>query len=180
MRKTLFLLVIVLLIVSSCKKDESVVETIKDEMEKGIYPDIILENAEYHIGEDGSSPIYMTAGKITFYSKDGYALVESMEFVSKDDEGNTSISGSAVKGRIDTEGSSMDLSGGVVFKDEERNMEIKAESLVFDRSEDTIVADGRVMVESKEGSFIGRDFKGDLRTGVYVFSEIEEGELNFD
>ena len=36
------------------------------------------------------------------------------------------------------------------------------------------------MVESVEGIFIGRDFKGDLRTGVYIFSEIEEGELNFE
>ena len=59
-------------------------------------------------------------------------------------------------------------------------MKINADNLIFDREEDTIVADGRVMVESEEGSFIGRDFKGDLRTGVYIFSEIEEGELNFE
>ena len=74
----------------------------------------------------------------------------------------------------------MNLSEGVVFKDEERNMKINADNLVFDREEDTIVADGRVVVESEEGIFIGRDFKGDLRTGVYIFSEIEEGELNFE
>ena len=74
----------------------------------------------------------------------------------------------------------MNLSEGVVFKDEERNMKINADNLIFDREEDTIVADGRVMVESEEGSFIGRDFKGDLRTGVYTFSEIEKGELNFE
>ena len=103
-----------------------------------------------------------------------------MEFLSKDGEGNITISGSAGNGWIDTEGSSMNLSGGVVFKDEERNMKINAENLIFDREEDTIVADGRVMVESEEGSFIGRDFKGDLRTGVYTFSEIEKGELNFE
>ena len=180
MKRTLFLLIFILPFLSSCKKDEGTVVSDNSEREKGIYPDIILENAEYHIGEDGSDPIYLKAGKITFYSKDGYALTESMEFVSKDENGDITISGSAGKGWIDTEGSSMNLSGGVVFKDEERNMKISAENLIFDREEDTIVADGRVMVESEEGSFIGRDFKGDLRTGVYTFSEIEKGELNFE
>ena len=71
------------------------------------------------------------------------------------------IIGGAGKGWIDTEGSSINLSEGVVFKDEERNMKINADNLVFDREEDTIVADGRVVVESEEGIFIGRDFKGD-------------------
>ena len=180
MKRILFLLIFILTFLSSCKKDEGTVVSDNSEREKGIYPDIILENAEYHIGEDGSDPIYLKAGKITFYSKDGYALTESMEFVSKDEKGNITISGSAGKGWIDTEGSNMNLSEGVVFKDEERNMKINADNLIFDREEDTIVADGRVMVESEEGSFIGRDFKGDLRTGVYIFSEIEEGELNFE
>lgn len=180
MKRILFLLIFILTFLSSCKKDEGTVVSDNSEREKGIYPDIILENAEYHIGEDGSDPIYLKAGKITFYSKDGYALTESMEFVSKDEKGDITISGSAGKGWIDTEGSSMNLSEGVVFKDEERNMKINADNLIFDREEDTIVADGRVMVESEEGSFIGRDFKGDLRTGVYIFSEIEEGELNFE
>ena len=180
MKRILFLLIFILTFLSSCKKDEGTVVSDNSEREKGIYPDIILENAEYHIGEDGSDPIYLKAGKITFYSKDGYALTESMEFVSKDENGDITISGSAGKGWIDTEGSSMNLSEGVVFKDEERNMKINADNLIFDREEDTIVADGRVMVESEEGSFIGRDFKGDLRTGVYTFSEIEKGELNFE
>ena len=180
MKRILFLLIFILTFLSSCKKDEGTIVSDNSEREKGIYPDIILENAEYHIGENGSDPIYLKAGKITFYSKDGYALTESMEFVSKDEKGNITISGSAGKGWIDTEGSSMNLSEGVVFKDEERNMKINADNLVFDREEDTIVADGRVVVESEEGIFIGRDFKGDLRTGVYIFSEIEEGELNFE
>ena len=180
MKKILFLLISILILLSSCKKNESTAVSDNSGREKGIYPDIILENAEYHIGEDGSDPIYLKAGKITFYSADSYALTESMDFVSKDENGNITISGSAGKGWIDTEGSSMNLSEGVVFKDEERNMKIIADNLIFDREEDTIVADGRVMVESEEGSFIGRDFKGDLRTGVYTFSEIEKGELNFE
>ena len=133
MKRILFLLIFILLFLSSCKKDGGTVAGDNSEREKGIYPDIILENAEYHIGEDGSDPVYLKAGKITFYSKDGYALTEDMEFLSKDDEGNITISGSAGNGWIDTEGSSMNLSGGVVFKDEERNMKISAENLIFDR-----------------------------------------------
>ena len=109
MKRILFLLIFILLFLSSCKKDGGTVAGDNSEREKGIYPDIILENAEYHIGEDGSDPVYLKAEKITFYSKDGYALTEDMEFLSKDGEGNITISGSAGNGRIDTEGSSMNL-----------------------------------------------------------------------
>lgn len=180
MKKALILFILIILAFSSCKKDGETAIADKSEMEKGIYPDIILENAEYHIGENGSDPILLKAGKITFYSKDGYALTEDMSFSSQDEKGDIVFSGSAGRGMVNTDGSNMSLWGGVVFKDEKRGMEIRAENLELDRDEDTIVADGRVMVESEEGRFSGYDFKGDMKTGVYIFSEIEEGELNFE
>ena len=84
MKKALILFILIILAFSSCKKDGETAIADKSEMEKGIYPDIILENAEYHIGENGSAPILLKAGKITFYSKDGYALTEDMTFSSQD------------------------------------------------------------------------------------------------
>ena len=74
----------------------------------------------------------------------------------------------------------MDLWNGVVFEDKERNMKILGDTLFYDRSEDTLVADGRVVVESEEGNFTGNDFRGDLRSGVFTFLSIEEGVLNFE
>ena len=180
MKKALFFLLLILILIPSCKKGGDVVTAEKEEKEKGIYPDVILENAEYHIGQEGSSPIVMKAKKITFYSKDGYALTEDMEFVSFSRDGKEEIRGSAGQGRIDTEGSSMDLWNGVVFEDKERNMKILGDTLFYDRSEDTLVADGRVVVESEEGNFTGNDFRGDLRSGVFTFLSIEEGVLNFE
>ena len=66
MKRILFLLIFILLFLSSCKKDGGTVAGDNIEREKGIYPDIILENAEYHIGEDGSDPVYLKAGKDYF------------------------------------------------------------------------------------------------------------------
>ena len=122
MRKPLLILLSILILFSSCKKEGEVTIGEKGESEKGIYPDVILENAQYHIGEDGSSPIVMRAKKIIFYSKDAYALTEDMEFVTYSENGDVEITGSAGNGRIATEGSNMSLSGGVVFEDKKSNI----------------------------------------------------------
>ncbi|MGN1164229.1 MAG: LPS export ABC transporter periplasmic protein LptC [Candidatus Ornithospirochaeta sp.] len=178
MKRLFLLLLIVLLISCSSKGEEKSAE--EEKKEKGTYPDVILSNASYYIGEEDSEPIVMTAKKIIFYSSDGMASVEDMVFSSIGEDGNEKISGSAGGGRIDTEGKKMDLWGGVVFMDKEGGMKITGERLLYDTDEDTIVADGSVVVESEEGIFRGRDFRGDLRTGTYTFSSIEEGELNFE
>ena len=177
--KRFFLLLLVILLIS-CSEKEKETDSGEEKKEKGIYPDVILNEASYSIGDEDSGPINVEAGKITFYSKEGIAYVENMVFSTLGDEGNEKISGSAGDGKIDTEGKKMELWGGVVFMDKERNMKIEGERLIYDTEEDTIVADGPVVVESEEGSFRGRDFKGDLRTGTYTFSAIEEGELNFE
>ena len=109
MKKALILFILIILAFSSCKKDGETAIVDKSEMEKGIYPDIILENAEYHIGENGSDPILLKAGKITFYSKDGYALTEDMTFSSQDEKGDIVFSGSAGRGMVNTDGSNMSL-----------------------------------------------------------------------
>lgn len=175
-----FLLPLLLLsLLLSCTKESGVgVEGEKKEV--GIYPDVILENAEYHIGEDGSDPIVMNAGRITFYSIDGYALVDGMEFHTMGEEGETLVSGKAGQGRIDTEGDELELWDGVEFSDERNGMKIIASSILYNRSEDTLVANGSVVVESKEGFFQGSNFRGDLRTGTYTFETIEKGELKLE
>ena len=45
MKKALILFILIILAFSSCKKDGETAIVDKSEMEKGIYPDIILENA---------------------------------------------------------------------------------------------------------------------------------------
>ena len=53
MKRFLILLLLSLLFLSSCQKEEeSIVDGEKKEV--GKYPDVILENSRYIIGEDGS------------------------------------------------------------------------------------------------------------------------------
>ena len=176
MKRFLILLLLSLLILSSCQKEDgSIVDGEKKEV--GKYPDVILENSRYIIGEEGSEPLELYAKKITFYSEESFALVEDMTFTTK---GERVISGSAGEGRINTEGDEINLLSGVTFLDEDNGMKINAEKIDYNREEDTISAPGPVMVESKEGRFEGTDFKGDLRTGTYTFQSIEKGELDFE
>ena len=145
MKRFLILLLLSLLFLSSCQKEEgSIVDGEKKEV--GKYPDVILENSRYIIGEEGSEPLELYAKKITFYSEESFALVEDMTFTTK---GERVISGSAGEGRINTEGDEINLLSGVTFLDEDNGMKINAEKIDYNREEDTISAPGPVMVESK-------------------------------
>ena len=94
MKRFLILFFLSLLFLSSCQKEEgSIVDGEKKEV--GKYPDVILENSRYIIGEEGSEPLELYAKKITFYSEESFALVEDMTFTTK---GERVISGSAGEG----------------------------------------------------------------------------------
>ncbi|MBQ0071376.1 MAG: LPS export ABC transporter periplasmic protein LptC [Spirochaetales bacterium] len=176
--KKFFLCILVLTLLSSCLFQKG--EDGENRAEKAIYPDMILENARYQIGQSNDDPILMEGGKITFYAKDGYALLENFTFYQTDADGNVTIRGGADKGRIDIESRHMELEGNVSFSKESDNMRILASSLVYDSEKSEISADGSVMIESDDGIFQGSDFQGDLIESLYVFKTIEKGELTID
>lgn len=170
--KKLYLIIFIVLLLASCsfREDEEV-------HEKAVLPDIILEGAEYTLGQDGNSPIYINSSRMTLYSRDNRAIVENMEFVSYNDDGTISIEGSADHAEIDTENETMDLDGNVLLHQSDGDMMIKAESLYFDTGNEEITADGTVSVSSEDGSFRGMGFAADLREKIYSFKLIEEGEF---
>ena len=170
MKKTL-LLILSLLLLASCsfRSDDEEVH------EKAVLPDIILENADYTLGQRDENPIYIKSSRMTFYSHDNRAIVENITFTSYDDDGSIAIEGSAGYGEINTETKTMDLSGGVNLKASSGNMMIEAESLVFDSQNGEIEAEGIVRVSSDDGVFAGTGFRGDLLEEVYAFRTITEG-----
>ena len=170
--KKLYLIIFIVLLLASCtfREDEEV-------HEKAVLPDIILEGAEYTLGQDGNSPIYINSSRMTLYSRDNRAIVENMEFVSYNDDGTISIEGSADHAEIDTENETKELEGNVLLHQSDGDMMIKAESLYFDTKNEEITADGTVSVSSEDGSFRGMGFAADLRENIYSFKLIEEGEF---
>ncbi|MBO5769817.1 MAG: LPS export ABC transporter periplasmic protein LptC [Spirochaetales bacterium] len=153
----------------------------KEDQEKGektAVPDIILEKAEYLLGQSGENPIIIYGDKITFYSKDNRAELDKFSFVQKADDGSIILEGSADGGLINTKTKTLNLEGNVILRKVDEGMEIISDNLIFDSENEEASADGKVMVKSKEGNFSGEDFKGDLRNMVYSFSKMEDGNIN--
>ena len=171
--KKLFIILFVFILVSCTFSS-------KDDGEAGpktIVPDIILENAVYTLGQKGENPIVIEGDKITFYSKDNRAELESFSFYQEDEDGNVVLEGSADQGLINTKNKTMELEGNVRLAKLDEEMEILAESLFFDSDREEASADGKVVVKSKEGAFKGEDFKGDLKNMVYSFAKMEDGNI---
>lgn len=172
MKRLIPILFIVLL--TSCtfsSKDD------KPRAEKAIYPDIILEDAEYLLGQKGEEPIVIYGEKMVLYSKDNKAELEMFSFSQKDKAGNVILEGRADEGLIFTESKKMELKGNVTLIQVSEGMEIKSDSVFFDSDEEVVSAPGRVMVKSKDGSFSGRGFNGDLKNSIYSFEMLEEGNI---
>lgn len=172
MKKALLLILISLLISCTFSSKEE-----NEPREKTAYPDLVLENAEYLLGQSNERPIVVRGERITFYSKDNRAELERFSFSQEDEEGNIILQGSADEGLINTKSKTMDLKGNVFLEKPGEGMEIHAENLFFDSESEEAKADGKVVVKSKDGEFSGTDFYGDLRNMVYSFSEMEDGKI---
>ncbi|MBO8435951.1 MAG: LPS export ABC transporter periplasmic protein LptC [Spirochaetes bacterium] len=170
MRK-LLLIALSLLLITSCSFRSGDEES----HEKAVLPDIILENADYTLGQRDENPIYINSTRMTFFSHDHKAIVENISFTSYNDDGSIAVEGSAGHGEIDTDSRTMNLSGGVSLKASSGDMMIEAESLIFDSENGEIEADGNVRVSSEDGVFAGTGFRGDLLEEVYAFRTITEG-----
>ena len=138
-------------------------------------PDIILEDAEYTLGQSGENPIFIRSSYIEFYSKDERAVTESLTFVQYNDDGEIRLEGSADSSEIDTGSKVMNLSGNVRLTENDSNMMIEADTLMFDSENEEMTADGHVKVVSSDGEFKGTGFAGDLKMDAYSFTTIEKG-----
>ncbi len=175
--KKLYPILIVLLLLVSCSLNKNSDENTAQV--KGVLPDLITINTSSKIGQDDGSVIELEAERMALYSTDNYALLENFSFIVEKD-GNTEASGNAEKGRIELDGSLIELEGAVTFMRDEDNMLIKAEHLIYNKESDEITTTGTVVVNSEEGKIEGENFKGDLKRGLYSFSAIHKGEFNLE
>lgn len=170
--KVLAPILIALLLVSCTFSEES-----QEKKQKAKLPSIVLDNATYVLGQKDQKPLDIVAKKITFYSDDNKAILEDFSFKQKDDEGIVVLEGSAIHGDINTSTKVMNLEGSVHLKQTSENMEITADTLIFDADNEEITSSGFVMVKSENGSFSGYGFNGDLIEQAYSFDSIEQGTI---
>lgn len=177
MRKLILLLSLMLILYTSCslksERDGSVVT-------KESYPDIVMEKTRAQIGQDNGSPISLEADKMTLYSEDGFARLENFSFTSYSREGEIETEGRAARGEVKLDGSEIELSGAVTFSRPLDNMLIMTDNLIYNKDNDEITAEGRVIVNSEEGTIEGENFMGDLKNKIYTFSSIEKGDFDLE
>lgn len=177
MKRTVLILLAVILLISSCSIKDDGEETI---VAKDSYPDIVMEKTRAQIGQDDGSPIVLEAERMTLYSNDGKAGLENFSFTSYTSSGSIETEGKAEKGEIKLDGSVIELSGSVTFSRPDDNMFITADNLIYNKNNDEISASGHVEVNSGEGTIEGENFKGDLKNKIYSFSSIEKGDFDLE
>lgn len=176
MNRVIPIIVILLILFSSCSIKREEDNVIKD---KGVYPDLVVLDSHSTINQS-ESKIDLEAKRMRLFSSDGYSLLEDFSFSSFRENGDVEITGSAKNGKIELDGSSLSLSGSVVFSKPLDNIKIEAEELSYDKDNEEITTKGLVVVESNEGIIRGYDFKGDLKNNKYSFSSIEKGDFNIE
>ncbi len=169
-----FLTLIIALSLISCRFNES---DGKPRAEKIEHPDIILEDASYKLNQQSENPIVLVGSKITFYSADHRADLESFTFYQENSDGEKVMEGSADTGTIDTANETLNLSGNVVIRQKSNNIELKTDSVIINTKQEEISSPSRVMVKSDKGTFSGIGFKGDMKRQVYTFTSLERGEI---
>lgn len=173
MKKT-FLISLLFLLLISCSNKES--SNTSEKMEKGVYPDIILKNAQYSVSQEDGDEIVLNSSNMIFYSADDYALLENLAFST---EGEKRITGRANKAKLNLSDNFLEMEGDVFFKSDD-GLSINAESVHFDSEKNMIYSSGCVEVASNNTSLSGYDFTGDLSNETYSFKRIEKGELKIE
>ena len=149
----------------------------KPRAEKIAHPDIILEDASYKLNQQSENPIVLEGSKITFYSADHRADLESFTFYQENSDGERVMEGSADIGAVDTANETLNLSGNVVIRQKSNNIELRTDSVMIDTKQEEISSPSKVMVKSDKGTFTGIGFKGDMKRQVYTFTALDKGEI---
>ena len=150
---------LILLALTSCRFSESDQNARSEKIE---HPDIVLEEATYKLSQQNDSPIVLSGEKITFYNNES---------------GEIKLRGSADYGTVDTYNETLSLSGNVIIKEYSGGMEFASSSVFIDTKREEITSDESVVVKSKEGTFEGKGFKGDMKRKVYTFTSLERGVI---
>ncbi len=147
-----------------------------DTYERKHLPDMIMHQSTMRLNQRGETPIEFSAASISYYPDDELAVMESVHFIQRDEEGNVRLEGSADRGELNTNGNILSLSGNVTLDEKSEKLSINTgEGLVYNSSTEEVTADGSVVVESEDGIFRGEGFYANLKLAEYSFRKLDEG-----
>lgn len=173
--KRLPLLLLLLIMLTSCTEDGSTAGTAQSE--DIARPDITLTKAAFTLGQDGENPLFIEGESLSFFMNEDTVYASDITFTQRDDDGGIFISGRAGYGIINTETRRADLSEGVELTQHRDGLSIEADSLVFDSERQTVESPGAVNVVFSDGAVRGSNLSADLKSSTFEIMTIERGEI---
>lgn len=155
---------------TSCKKLPSSIPIGEQEL-----PDMVLTDAKYTLGQDKEEPLVMKASRMTIYKTDRDTTLENVSFT----RGNT-LSGSCSLASIKSDNRHAVLSGNVTIHqaDSDNDTTIRAEEIIWDEDENSILCEGEVLVIYGDGTRIRAErFSAQFDENRYEFGRIIEGSF---
>ena len=154
----------------SCKKVSSGVPLAEQEL-----PDMVLRDARYILGQDREDALVMEASLITIYKAEKDTTLEEVSFSR-----GSSLSGSCRRAYIRSDNKHALLSGDVTIhrSNEDDDITINAEEIVWDDGENSILCEGMVEVVYGDGTRIRAErFYAAFDEDLYEFGRIIEGTM---
>ena len=154
----------------SCKKVSSSIPLAEQEL-----PDMVLTDAKYILGQDDEDALVMKASLITIYKTERDTTLEKVSFSR-----GTSLSGSCLNAYIRSDNKHALLSGDVTIhkSDEDDDITITAEEIVWDDEENSILCEGIVEVVYGDGTrIVAERFYAAFDEDLYEFGRIIEGTM---
>jgi len=150
-------------------------------------PDLVLENMQHIIVQDGQIVARLEAGRAVQYEKRKEMLLDDVHFRELDDSGSvlTEVWADSAVWHTDTEDA--EATGDIYVYSFKREAEVFAQTLTWKKKERVLSAgeDEQVVMRKEDGSELrGTGFTADFRRGevrmkaargVYVYGEESEG-----
>lgn len=147
------------------------------------FPDMLLTDARYLLGMEGSDPILIEAKEIEIYREAQQAYITDAQFSQQDDGGETIFSGTFGMALVDTKTNDMKLSGSVSIRNLRERFSIEADNLDWNHAKQTVDGgpDTLVTIIRQEHDILkGTGFHGDFATSTFEFLRMEEGILHHE
>lgn len=175
MRKNffLYLLIIALLSVYSCKEAET-----PSNIE---YADIEIKDVEYFMSDASGNRIRFNASVMEVYSKKNKTILKDANFVQLNAETSKEmIKGKADYADIDLHSFVCYLSGNVEIDIIESGNKIYSSDIRWDKSNESITTEGEIVIDYGDIIINAISLNGDLKKGEFKVNKIIDGKIKND
>lgn len=177
MKLKFFLSLIFIFFLASCS-----LEYYKSQNSEDSTPEFIFNDANFSRYENGKSKIKLQAEKIEQYKSDNSTYAKNAQFDSYDDDGKLETTGTCGLLEAQTETEKYKLFKNIYLNMISQEMEVRAESLFFDKKSEQITSDYDSQVQlTKDGMNVaGTGFSGSGVSKSFSFEYGVNGTIETD